>query len=88
MTKKFFEKIKTHLNIGSNLHANYQKKGFPPLCIQSNQPNHIGIDAGAEAAQSRPKETIEKEQKKQMPTTADQQKRRSLAIAAPTGIYH
>ncbi|VAI18945.1 unnamed protein product [Triticum turgidum subsp. durum] len=64
------------------------KKGFPPLCIQSNQPNHTGIGAGAEAAQSRPKETTEKEQKKQMPTTADQQKRRSLAIARPTELIH
>ena len=31
------------------------KKGFPPLCIQGNQPNHTEIGAGAEAVQSCPK---------------------------------
>ena len=62
------------------------KKGFPLLCIQSNQPNHPTIGAGAETAQSRPKEKKEKIQEKQMPTTADRRKRRrSLVAAAPTG---
>ena len=50
------------------------KKGFPPLCIQSNQPNHPTIGAGAETAQSRPKEKKEKIQEKQTPTMADRQR--------------
>ena len=55
------------------------KKGFPRFVLQSNHPIQPTICAGAEAAQSRPKE------KKQMPITADRQKRRSLATAASTG---
>ena len=52
------------------------EKGFPPLCI-TKQPTSIQpmIDAGAEAAQSGPKEMKEKTKKKQMRTMTDQRKR-------------
>ena len=35
-----------------------------------------------------PKRNDKEKQRKQMPTTADQQKRRSLTIAAPTRHFH
>ena len=56
----------------------FYEKGFPRFVLQSKHPIQPTIGAGAKAAQPRPKV------KKQMPITADRQRRRSLATAAST----
>ena len=66
------------------IYVGFEKKGFPRFVFQSNQPIHSRIGAGAEAAQSHPKETKEKQQEKRMLTTADRWKRRSFTTTAPT----